>query len=75
MIKAQTQDVQDKINTFYYYLANHCEKMNYGSVKRIGYHFGSGAIENTNKFISYTRLKRSRAWWYIQNANNLLKIT
>ncbi len=73
-MKAQTQDVQAKINTFYNYLANHCEKMNYGSVKRGGYHIGSGAIESANKFISHTRLKRSGAWWYIQNANNILKI-
>lgn len=73
-MKAQTQDVQDKIDTFYNYLANHCEKMNYGSVKRGGYHIGSGAIESANKFISHTRLKRSGAWWYIQNANNILKI-
>lgn len=73
-MKAQTQDVQDKIDTFYNYLTNHCEKMNYGSVKRGGYHIGSGAIESANKFISHTRLKRSGAWWYIQNANNILKI-
>lgn len=73
-MKAQTQEVQNKIDKFYNYLANHCEKMHYGSVKRGGYHIGSGAIESANKFISHTRLKRSGAWWYIQNANNILKI-
>jgi hypothetical protein len=51
-MKVQTQDVQDKIDTFYNYLANHCEKMNYGSVKRGGCHIGSGAIESANKFIA-----------------------
>jgi hypothetical protein len=73
-MKAQTQDVQDKIDTFYNYLENHGEKMHYGSAKRGGYHIGSGAIESANKFISHVRLKRSGAWWYIPNANNMLKI-
>ena len=73
-IKAQNQEVQDKIDTFYNYLRNHGEKMNYGSARRGGYHIGSGAIESANKFISHTRLKRSGAWWYIKYANNMLKI-
>ena len=73
-LKAQNQEVQDKIDTFYNYLVNHGEKMNYGSAKRGGYHIGSGAIESANKFISHTRLKRSGAWWYIKYANNILKI-
>ncbi|WP_096894570.1 ISKra4 family transposase [Candidatus Scalindua japonica] len=73
-MKAQTQEVQDKIDKFYTYLTNHCEKMHYDTTKRGGYHIGSGAIESANKFISHTRLKRSGAWWYAQNANNMLKI-
>ncbi len=73
-MKAQTQEVQDKIDKFYKYLSNHSEKMDYGSAKRGGYHIGSGAIESANKFISHTRLKRSGAWWYIKNANNILKL-
>jgi hypothetical protein len=73
-MKAQNQEVQDKIDTFYNYLAKHGKKMNYDSAKRGGYHIGSGAIESANKFISHTRLKRSGAWWYIKYANNILKI-
>ncbi len=73
-MKAQTQEVQEKIDKFYNYLSNHGEKMDYSSAKRGGYHIGSGAIESANKFISHTRLKRSGAWWYIKNANNILKI-
>lgn len=73
-MKAQNQEIQDKIDAFYNYLANHGEKMNYGSARRGGYHIGSGTIESSNKFISHTRLKRSGAWWYIKNANNILKI-
>ena len=50
------------------------DQVNYGSAKRAGYHLGSGAIESANKFISHVRLKRSGAWWYITNANNILKL-
>ena len=35
---------------------------------------GSGAIESANKFICHVRLKRSGAWWKIDNANNVLKL-
>ncbi len=73
-MQAETQEVREKIDKFYTYLTNHCEKMNYDSAKRGGYHIGSGAIESANKFISHTRLKRSGAWWYIKNANNILKL-
>lgn len=48
--------------------------MDYGAAKRGGYHIGSGAIESANKFIAHVRLKRSGAWWYISNANNILKL-
>jgi hypothetical protein len=48
--------------------------INYGSLKRGGYHIGSGGIESSNKFISNVRLKRSGAWWYPTNANNILKL-
>jgi hypothetical protein len=48
--------------------------MNYGAARRAGYHIGSGAIESANKFISHVRLKRSGAWWYETNGNNILKL-
>lgn len=48
--------------------------MDYGAARRAGYHIGSGAIESANKFISHVRLKRSGAWWYETNANNILKL-
>lgn len=70
----QTDEAEIKIDKFYTYLKNHGKKMDYAANKRGGYHIGSGAIESANKFISHTRLKRSGAWWYINNANNILKI-
>ena len=56
------------------YLTKRRETIDYGSLKRGGYHIGSGGIESSNKFISNVRLKRSGAWWYPTNANNILKL-
>jgi hypothetical protein len=56
------------------HLSNHREKVDYGAAKRGGYHIGSGAIESANQFIAHVRLKRSGSWWYITNANNILKL-
>jgi hypothetical protein len=35
---------------------------------------GSGGIESANKFISHVRLKRSGAWWYVAQANEMLAL-
>ena len=67
-------EAKEKIKDVLRYLSNHKDKMNYGAAKRAGYHIGSGAIESANKFIGHTRLKRSGAWWYPTNANNILKL-
>jgi hypothetical protein len=56
------------------YLKNHARRMDYGTLRRGGYHIGSGAIESANKLISHVRLKRPGAWWYPSNANNILKL-
>lgn len=42
--------------------------------KAIQYPLGSGAIESANIFICHVRLKRSAAWWKIDNANNVPKL-
>jgi hypothetical protein len=34
----------------------------------------SGGIESANKFISRVRLKRSGAWWYVEQANMMLAL-
>ena len=70
----KTEELGEKIVKLSNYLSDHTNKTRYTSAKRAGYHIGSGAIESANKFISNTRLKRSGAWWYIDNANNMLKI-
>lgn len=67
-------EAKEKITVAANYLFKRKNLVNYGSAKRAGYHIGSGAIESANKFISHVRIKRSGAWWYISNANNILKL-
>ena len=69
-----SSEAEEKITDAVRYLSKRKNLVNYGSAKRAGYHIGSGAIESANKFISHVRLKRSGAWWYITNANNILKL-
>ena len=56
------------------YLSNNKDRLLYGKARRGEYPIGSGAIESANKFIGHVRLKRSGAWWKINNANNVLKL-
>ena len=67
-------EAKEQIEKTLQYLSDHKEKIEYGSLKRGGYHIGSGGIESSNKFICNVRLKRSGAWWYPTNANNILKL-
>jgi hypothetical protein len=73
-MKPKSEAAKDQIDKTVRYLNERKEMINYGSFKRGGYHIGSGGIESSNKFISNVRLKRSGAWWYPTNANNILKI-
>ena len=70
----RSNEAEKKIASVVRYLSNHKERLNYGAARRAGYHIGSGAIESANKFIGHVRLKRSGAWWYETNANNILKL-
>jgi len=70
----KSEAAKNQIDKTVGYLNERKEMINYGSLKRGGYHIGSGGIESSNKFISNIRLKRSGAWWYPTNANNILKL-
>jgi len=74
IMQPASSEAEEKITGAVRYLSKRKNLVNYGSAKRAGYHLGSGAIESANKFISHVRLKRSGAWWYITNANNILKL-
>jgi hypothetical protein len=73
-MKPQSDEAKDQIDKTVRYLDQRKDMVNYGSLKRGGFHIGSGGIESSNKFIANVRLKRSGAWWYPSNANNILKL-
>jgi len=73
-MKPKSDEAKDQIDKTVRYIEERKDMINYGSLKRGGFHIGSGGIESSNKFISNVRLKRSGAWWYPTNANNILKL-
>ena len=56
------------------YLNEHRGRTHYRHLRRGGYPLGSGGIESSNKFICHVRLKRSGAWWYEGNSNQMLAL-
>jgi hypothetical protein len=73
-MKPSSIAAEEQIKKTIGYLSKRKDKVNYGSLRRGGFHIGSGGIESSNKFVSNVRLKRSGAWWYPTNANNILKL-
>jgi hypothetical protein len=56
------------------YLEEHRGRTAYQKLRRGGYPLGSGGMESSNKFICHVRLKRSGAWWYEVNSNQMLAL-
>jgi len=56
------------------YLDAHRGRTTYRQFRRGGYPLGSGGVESSNKFICHVRLKRSGAWWYEVNSNQMLAL-
>jgi len=56
------------------YLNEHRGRTHYRHLRRGGYPLGSGGIASSNKFICHVRLKRSGAWWYEANSNQMLAL-
>ena len=56
------------------YLKKHLDRIDYGSYRKGGYPIGSGGIESAHRFICHSRLKRSGAWWYVENSNRMLAL-
>jgi len=56
------------------YLTDHRGRTHYRTFHRGGYPLGSGGMESANKCICRVRLKRSGAWWYEANSNQMLAL-
>ena len=60
------------IDNCWIHLQAHRGRTTYRTLRRGGYPLGSGGRESANKFICHVRLKRSGAWWYEENSNQML---
>jgi hypothetical protein len=67
-------EAEEEIRKLIGYLQTNSQRINYRSFKRGQYPRGSGGIESANKFICHVRMKRSGAWWYVLNGNNMLRL-
>jgi Uncharacterised protein family (UPF0236) len=73
-MQARSAEAEKVIANCWDYLDEHREHTNYRKFRRGGYPLGSGGIESSNKFICHVRLKRSGAWWYEVNSNQMLAL-
>jgi Uncharacterised protein family (UPF0236) len=73
-MQAQSDEAQKAIANCWDYLYEHRGRTAYQKLRRGGYPLGSGGIESSNKFICHVRLKRSGAWWYEVNSNQMLAL-
>jgi hypothetical protein len=73
-MQAQSDEAAKAIANCWDYLNEHRGRTHYRQLRRGGYPLGSGGIESSNKFICHVRLKRSGAWWYEANSNQMLAL-
>jgi hypothetical protein len=73
-MQAQSDEAAKAIANCWDYLEEHRGRTAYQKLRRGGYPLGSGGIESSNKFICHVRLKRSGAWWYEINSNQMLAL-
>jgi hypothetical protein len=73
-MQARSDEAAKAIANCWAYLDEHRGRTTYQKLRRGGYPLGSGGIESSNKFICHVRLKRSGAWWYESNSNQMLAL-
>ena len=73
-MQATSEEAAKAIANCWEYLNAHRDRTHYRQFRRGGYPLGSGGIESSNKCICHGRLKRSGAWWYESNGNQMLAL-
>ena len=73
-MQAQSDEAAQAMANCWAYLDAHRGRTAYQKLRRGGYPLGSGGIESSTKFICHVRLKRSGAWWYESNSNQMLAL-
>jgi hypothetical protein len=69
-----SEEALKAIDNCWVYLHAHRDRTRYGKLRRGGYPIGSGGIASSNTFRCHVRLKRSGAWWYEANSNEMLAL-
>jgi hypothetical protein len=69
-----SDEARKAIDNCWIHLHEHRGRTTYRTFRRGGYPLGSGGMESANKFICHVRLKRSGAWWYEENSNQMLAL-
>jgi hypothetical protein len=69
-----SDEARKAIDNCWIHLYAHRGRTTYRTFRRGGYPLGSGGMESANKFICHVRLKRSGAWWYEANSNQILAL-
>jgi hypothetical protein len=67
-----SDEARKAIDHCWMHLDTHRRRTTYGTFRRGGYPLGSGGMESANTCICHVRLKRSGAWWYEANSNQML---
>jgi hypothetical protein len=70
----RTEQTAEEIRQLIGFLRNSAERLHDRRARKGGYPIGSGGIEAANKRISHVRLKRSGAWWSLEQANHMLAL-
>ena len=73
-MQATSDEAEKAMSNGWDSLADHRDRTHYRQLRRGGYPLGSGGIESSNKCMCHVRLKRSGAWWYEINSNQMLAL-
>jgi Uncharacterised protein family (UPF0236) len=73
-MQSTSDEARKTIDNCWIHLDAHRGRTTYRKLRRGGYPLGSGGMESANKFICHVRLKRSGAWWYEANSNQMLAL-
>ena len=68
------EEAMKEIRKLINYLAHHQHRLGYQACRDTDLPIGSGGIESANKHICHVRLKRSGAWWLVENGNTMLRL-
>jgi len=73
-VQPRNDQTAEEIRKLIGFLRNSAERLHYRRARQGRLSYRSGGIEAANKSISHVRLKRSGAWWYLEQANHMLAL-